>query len=82
MKKYLDTSTLVTYQSGNNKGHFDWINNIGKELYFEYDDISGTIKILDYKIEKPQGKITLQYKDNIMTTSTPNLLQLKIPSLF
>ena len=47
MKKYLDTSQLITYQSGNNKGHYDWKNNIGKELYFEYDDISGIIKILD-----------------------------------
>lgn len=82
MKKYLDTSRLITYQSGNNKGHYDWINNIGKELYFEYDDINGIIKILDYEIARPQGKITLQYKENIMTTSTSNLLQLKIPSLF
>ena len=82
MKKYLDTSQLITYQSGNNKGHYDWIKNIGKELYFEYDDINGIIKILDYEIARPQGKITLQYNDNIMTTSTPSLLQLKIPSLF
>ena len=82
MKKYLDTSQLITYQSGNNKGHYDWKNNIGKELYFEYDDISGIIKILDYEIARPQGKITLQYNDNIMTTSTPNFIQLKITSLF
>ena len=82
MKKYLDTSQLITYKSGNNKGHYDWKNNIGKELYFEYDDISGIIKILDYEIARPQGKITLQYNDNIMTTSTPNFIQLKIPSLF
>ena len=82
MKKYLDTSQLITYQSGNNKGHYDWKNNIGKELYFEYDDINGIIKILDYEIARPQGKITLQYNDNIMTTSTSNLIQLKIPSLF
>ena len=82
MKKYLDTTNLETYKSGNNKGHYDWKNNIGKELYFEYDDISGIIKILDYEIARPQGKITLQYNDNIMTTSTPSLLQLKIPSLF
>ena len=82
MKKYLDTSQLITYQSGNNKGHYDWKNNIGKELYFEYDDINGIIKILDYEIARPQGKITLQYNDNIMTTSTPNFIQLKIPSLF
>ena len=82
MKKYLDTSQLITYQSGNNKGHYDWKNNIGKELYFEYDDINGIIKILDYEIARPQGKITLQYNDNIMTTSTSNFVQLKIPSLF
>lgn len=82
MKKYLDTSQLITYQSGNNKGHYDWKNNIGKELYFEYDDINGIIKILDYEIARPQGKITLQYKENIMTTSTSNFVQLKIPSLF
>ena len=82
MKKYLDTSQLITYQSGNNKGHYDWKNNIGKELYFEYDDINGIIKILDYEIVRPQSKITLQYKENIMTTSTSNFIQLKIPGLF
>lgn len=80
MRKFIDTSDLITYQSGNNKGHVDWIKNIGKELYFEYDDISGIIKILDYQIAKPQGKITIQYNDNIITTSTSNLTQLKIPS--
>ena len=59
MKKYLDTSTLVMYQSGNNKGHFDWINNIGKELYFEYDDISGIIKILEIQGENAK-RMTIQ----------------------
>lgn len=57
MHKFIDTSNLVTYQSGNNKGHFDWTNNIGKELYFEYDDISGTIKILDYYVERKKWKM-------------------------
>ena len=80
MKKFIDTSNLVTYQSGNNKGNFDWMKNIGKELYFEYDDISGIIKILDYQLARPQGKITIQYKDNVITTSTSNLTQLRIPS--
>lgn len=85
MHKFIDTSNLVTYQSGNNKGHFDWTNNIRKELYFEYDDISGTIKILNYYVERKngkcsQGKITLQYENNIITTSTSNLVQLKIPT--
>lgn len=82
MRKFLDTSNLVTYQSGKYQGKYDWINNIGKKLYFEYDDISGYIQILDYKKSNPQGKITLKYKDIITTTTTPNLLHLKIPRLF
>lgn len=82
MRKFLDTSNLVKYESGKYQGKYDWCNNIGKELYFEYDDISGYIKILDYKKSKPQGHITLQYNNIIVTTATPNLLHLKIPRLF
>ena len=82
MKKFIDKSNLATYASGKYKGKIDWENNIGKELYFEYDDISGYIKIIDYKKSKPQGYVTLQYKGNIITTTTPNLIHLKIPSLF
>ena len=82
MRKYLDTSNLVTYQSGKYQGKYDWSNNIGKELYFEYDDISGYIRIINYTKAKPQGYITLQYKDETVTTTTPNLIHLKIPRLF
>ena len=82
MRKFLDTSNLAIYQSGTYQGKFDWINNIGKELYFEYDDISGYIKIVNYQKSKPQGHITLQYNDKTITTTTSNLLHLKIPSLF
>lgn len=82
MRKFLDTSNLVTYQSRTYQGKYDWSNNIGKELYFEYDDISGYIKIIDYQKSKPQGYITLQCDDKIITTTTSNLLHLKIPSLF
>lgn len=82
MKKFLDTSDLITYTSGKYKGKYDWLNNIGKELYFEYDGLTGYLKILNYEKAIPQGKITIQYKNNIMTTTTPNLLHLKIPSLF
>lgn len=80
MIKYLDTSTLIKYTSGNNKGHFNWKENIGKELAFQYDDLTGTIKIIDYKSVNRNNLVTIQYQDNIMTTSTSNLLQLKIPS--
>ena len=82
MRKFLDTSNLVTYQTGKYQGKYDWSNNIGKELYFEYDDISGYIKIIDYVKDIPYGRITLQYKDIIVTTITSNLIHLKVPRLF
>ena len=82
MRKFLDTSNLVTYQSGKYQGKYDWSNNIGKELYFEYDDVSGYIKIVDYVKDIPYGRITLQYEDIITTTHTPALLHLKVPRLF
>ena len=82
MRKFLDTSNLVTYQSGKYQGKYDWSNNIGKELYFEYDDVSGYIKIVDYVKDIPYGRITLQYNDIITTTHTPALLHLKVPRLF
>lgn len=80
MIKYLDTSTLTKYTSGNNKGHFNWKENIGKELSFQYDDLKGIIKIIDYKSTNRKNLITIQYQNNIMTTSTSNLLQLMIPT--
>ena len=80
MIKYLDTSALTKYASGNNKGHFNWKENIGKELPFKYDDLTGIIKIIDYKSVNRNNLITIQYQDNVITTSTSNLLQLKIPS--
>lgn len=80
MIKHLDTSTLIKYTSGNNKGHFDWKENIGKELSFQYDDLTGIIKIIDYKSVNRNNLVTIKYQDNVITTSTSNLLQLKIQS--
>ena len=80
MTKHLDTSTLIKYTSGNNKGHFNWKENIGKELPFQYDDLTGIIKIIDYKSVNRNNLVTIKYQDNVITTSTSNLLQLKIPS--
>ncbi len=80
MIKHLDTSTLIKYISGNNKGHFNWKENIGKELPFQYDDLTGIIKIIDYKSINRNNLVTIKYQDNVITTSTSNLLQLKIPS--
>ena len=80
MIKHLDTSTLIKYTSGNNKGHFNWKENIGKELPFQYDDLTGIIKIIDYKSINRNNLVTIKYQNNVITTSTSNLLQLKIPS--
>ena len=80
MIKHLDTSTLIKYTSGNNKGHFNWKENIGKELPFQYDNLTGIIKIIDYKSINRNNLVTIKYQDNVITTSTSNLLQLKIPS--
>lgn len=80
MIKHLDTSTLIKYTSGNNKGHFNWKENIGKELPFQYDGLTGIIKIIDYKSVNRNNLVTIKYQDNVITTSTSNLLQLKISS--
>lgn len=80
MIKHLDTTNLIKYTTGNNKGHFNWKENIGKELPFQYDDLTGIIKIIDYKSVNRNSLVTVQYQDNIITTSTSNLLQLRIPS--
>lgn len=36
MTKYLDTSTLTKYTSGNNKGHFNWKENIENNCYYTF----------------------------------------------
>lgn len=80
MIKHLDTTNLIKYTSGNNKGHINWKENIGKELQFQYENLTGIIKIIDYKSVNRNNLVTIQYQDHIMTTSTSNFLQLKIPS--
>ena len=75
MRKFLDTSNLITYQSGCYKGKIDWKSNIGKKLYFEYDDISGHIEILDYKRQNSSGHITIKYQDNINKIDKPTIHQ-------
>lgn len=80
MKKFLDTSNMIRYTSGNNKDHINWKENIGKELLFQYDDLIGTIKIIDYQCVNRNNMVTIQYDNNIITTSVANFIQLKIPS--
>lgn len=37
----------------------DWKKVIGKDIYFEYDDLKGYIKVLDYK----EGRVTTNYNN-------------------
>lgn len=79
--KFLDTSNLP--RSNGKSKRIIWQDCIGKEVYFEYDNIKGIIRILDYKIENNgKSKIKLQYNDNFVTTSPNNLLNLQLIRLF
>lgn len=52
----------------NNKG-IDWSNCIGKEIYYEYIDFSGFVKILDYNIKDGHLKIENNGKSFRIQTS-------------
>lgn len=80
--KFLDTSNLP--KSNGKSQHINWKECIGKSVYFEYDDLNGYIKILDYKsaYKSTQNQLSLQYNDTFITTCTSNFLKLKIPTLF
>lgn len=53
-------------------GRIDWNSSIGKDVYFQYNDITGYVKILNYIRENKVGKIIFQYKNKIdeINTST------------
>ncbi len=80
--KFLDTSNLPKLNSKSQ--HINWKDCIGKNVYFEYDELKGYIKILDYKCayNSTQNQLSLQYNDTFITTCTSNFLKLKIPTLF
>lgn len=60
--RYVDLSNLPRRREG-----IDWQKSVGKDVYFEYKDMSGHIKILSYN--KENGKIKIQYKNNTLDTS-------------
>lgn len=80
--KFLDTSNLSKLNGKSQR--INWKDCIGKSVYFEYDDLKGYIKILDYKNahNSTQNQLSLQYNDNLLTTCTSNFLKLNIPTLF
>ncbi len=79
---FLDTSNLP--RSNGKSQRIIWKDCIGKEVYFEYDNLKGYIKILDYKsaYNSTQNQLSLQYNNTLITTCTSNFLKLKIPTLF
>lgn len=80
--KFLDTSNLPKF-NGESK-HINWKNCIGQNVYFEYDDLKGYIKILDYKsaYNAKQNQLSIEYNNTIIKTCTSNFLHLRIPTLF
>src|SRR5574344_1687647 len=77
--KYIETDNLIKYQNGRYKGHIDWSKNIDNSIYFEYEDIKGYIKIIDY--EKSKQLLTVVYLNNTYTINTNNLLKVKLGSI-
>jgi len=54
-----------------NKSRYNWLNSIGKECKFIYDDISGYVTIVDYNYKK--HKLYIKYLDNeIFEINTDN----------
>ena len=80
--KFLDTSSLPKLNGSSQR--INWKDCIGKSVYFEYENLKGYIKILDYKsaYNSTQNQLSLQYNNTFITTCTSNFLKLKIPALF
>ena len=73
MTKYLDTSTLTKYTSGNNKGHFYWKENIGKANLF-MDWVWDVIEAYRHNELTPQINITPL--TDAITTLTQSMTQM------
>lgn len=58
--RYIDLTNLPRY----NKDSINWKESINKEVYFEYKELKGYIKILDY-IKCKRTKLKVQYKNSI-----------------
>ena len=67
--KYIETDNLIKYQNGRYKGHIDWSKNIDNSIYFEYEDIKGYIKIINY--EKSKQLLTVVYFLSLPSPSPP-----------
>lgn len=74
-KVFLDEVNYKKYHKGIN-----WNSLVGVDLRFEYDDIRGYFKILNY--DKSKRIVKAKYNNNTYDIQTSNILKGKIGSLF
>ena len=53
-----------------NKCNIDWFNSIGYEIPFQYKNISGSVKIIDYGFDGNNVKIEYKGKEHIVLNSS------------
>ena len=58
MKRQIDLSTIPT----DSLGKYQWSKSIGCECEFDYDDVQGTMKIVDTFIKNSRRHLVVQYK--------------------
>jgi len=75
--KEIDLSKLPRKQFGN-KQCIDWKNSAGSKIDFVYDDMHGTIEIVEYIKNK---KVKIKYGDIYKDYNTDMLLECKIDTL-
>lgn len=61
----------------NKRNHIDWINSVGYEVEFEYNDLKSSFKIVEYY----NCIVTINYKNNLRKIHTSCLRRNKIAKL-
>lgn len=56
--KYINLNNLPKY-----KGRINWSESVGKDVYFEYENIKGYVRIIEY--DKYNQVLTIKYKCKI-----------------
>ena len=79
MHKFIDYDSLPKHSSGKNIGKIDWVKSIGMETSFEYKDIKGYIKIVDYIQSK--HRLIIEYNNNQIDLYTGNFIQCQFGKL-
>ena len=74
--KYIDLNDLPR----NNLGKINWKKSVGMSVYFEYDDIKGNIKILEY-VKGKKNKLKIQYKNDIIYITPGHLTEVCLGKL-